>query len=267
MDEIMSICKEQNILFIEDSAQALGASYKGKMVGTFGTCGTYSFDFFKITTCGEGGVLVTNDKEIYRKADVVSDHGHDHIGNNRGMENHPFLGMNYRIGEINAAIGLAQMRKIEFMLRKQKEHFIQLKNTLKAHSQISLRLVPDEEGDSCTFISFLLPNEKDARMVMKNFTENGVDGVQYWYDNHFHYYKNWEHIHNLKSTSKLPVHILNTPQNYAELKFPQSDAIISRLISMVVKVNWTPEQLKERIKKMHATFHNVFGTAAKEQVS
>src|SRR5690606_33361365 len=112
LDEVMTVCKKHNITFIEDSAQALGASYKGKMVGTFGTVGTYSFDFFKITTCGEGGVLITNNEDLYKKADVVSDHGHDHIGDNRGMENHPYLGNNYRIGEINAAIGLTQMRKI-----------------------------------------------------------------------------------------------------------------------------------------------------------
>ena len=112
MEAIQAVCKKHNVQLIEDAGQALGAFYKGKSVGLFGTNGAYSFDFFKITTAGEGGVFVTNDETTYLKADNFSDHVHDHIGSNRGMEQHPYLGFNYRISELHAAVGLAQMRHI-----------------------------------------------------------------------------------------------------------------------------------------------------------
>ena len=108
MDEIMAVVKQHNLILVEDAGQAFAASYKGTATGLFGTAGAYSFDFFKIATAGEGGIFVTNDENIYKLADSYCDHGHDHIGNNRGMENHPIIGFNYRISELHAAIGAAQ---------------------------------------------------------------------------------------------------------------------------------------------------------------
>ena len=258
MEEIIKICKDHNLKFIEDAAQALGSSYKGKMAGTFGLMGCYSFDFFKIVTCGEGGIVVTNDEQLYNNADTFSDHGHDHIGAMRGMEQHPNIGSNYRIGEMNAAVGLAQMRKIHTILDKQRKNKIEITKALRQYPQITFREVPDEAGDSCTFVSFFTPNEATTRKVVKAFAENGVDSCQYWYDNMFHYIRQWDHIRNLKSTYKMPVHMLAHPQDYANIKFPKSDNVISRLISMVIKVNWTEEQLYDRIAKIERSLDSVF---------
>ena len=107
IDELKTICDEKKLVLIEDACQSLGASHKGKFAGTFGHAGCFSFDPVKTVTCGEGGAVITSDQEIYFKAQAYSDHGHDHIGSDRGFEGHPFLGMNYRISEMNAAIGLA----------------------------------------------------------------------------------------------------------------------------------------------------------------
>ncbi|MGC8006365.1 DegT/DnrJ/EryC1/StrS family aminotransferase, partial [Salmonella enterica] len=72
--------------------------------------GTFSFDFVKMITCAEGGVVMTNNKDIYIKCDGYTDHGHDHLGVDRGADLHPFIGYNYRISELHAAVGLAQIR-------------------------------------------------------------------------------------------------------------------------------------------------------------
>lgn len=258
IDEIIQICKENNLKFIEDSAQALGASHKGKMAGTFGLLGCYSFDFFKIVTCGEGGIVVTNDEQLYKNADTFSDHGHDHIGNARGMEQHPNIGSNFRIGEMNAAVGLAQMRKIGHILEAQKKNQKTLVNVLRKYPQITFRDIPDESGDSATFISFFTPNEATTRKVVKAFADNGVDACQYWFDNMFHYIRQWDHIREMKSTYKMPVHELPQPQDYKTIQFPKSDNVVSRLISMVVKVGWTEEQLNDRISKIEKALDSVF---------
>src|SRR6218665_1426246 len=122
MDSIMAVIKKHNLILVEDAGQAFASSYKGTYTGLFGQAGSYSFDFFKIATAGEGGVLVTNDEETYKKADVYSDHGHNHIGAKRGMEDHPYLGFNYRISELHAAVALAQTRKVPGLKEKNRKH-------------------------------------------------------------------------------------------------------------------------------------------------
>ena len=92
MDAIMEVVREHNLVLVEDAGQAMGASYRGTSTGLWGKTGAYSYDFFKIATAGEGGVMVTNDETAYKLADSYADHGHDHVGSNRGMEQHPIIG-------------------------------------------------------------------------------------------------------------------------------------------------------------------------------
>ncbi len=249
LDGIMAVCKEKNIQLIEDSAQALGASYKGKMLGTFGRMGSFSYDFFKINTCGEGGVVITDDHELWDTAQQFADHGHDHIGNNRGMEQHPIMGTNYRIGEINAAIGLAQTRKLPYILAQQRKHKAIIQERLGKIPGLKFRRHTDEAGDSATFFHLLMPDETSARACVKLLGEASI-GVGYWYDNMFHYIKQWDHVKNLSMPYKLVAHELGLPQDLKTLKFPKSDAIMSRLISFNIRVTWTEEELDALLTKM-----------------
>ena len=157
MDAIQEVADEYGTMIIEDAGQALGAFYKGTSVGLFGKSGAYSFDFFKITTAGEGGVFVTNDEQIYKNADSFSDHGHDHVGDNRGMEQHPILGFNYRISELHAAFGLAQMRRIGQVIKNNKRNKKIIKDILAGIDGIEFRHMPDPDGDSATFPELLPP--------------------------------------------------------------------------------------------------------------
>src|ERR1700754_4652538 len=80
LDALEAICKEHNLILLEDACQSIGASYKGKALGTIGAAGAFSFDFVKTMTCGEGGVILTNSEDVFTKCDGYSDHGHDHLG-------------------------------------------------------------------------------------------------------------------------------------------------------------------------------------------
>jgi len=259
MDEIVQVCEEHNVMLIEDSAQALGASYKGKFAGLWGRMGCYSFDFFKITTCGEGGVVVTNDEQLYRNADMFSDHGHDHIGNNRGAEKHPVLGINFRIGEFNAAIGLAQMQKIKQFIEIQRKNKDAMVDALSTSRLVEFRYIPDESGDSATFLSFFLPDEATARLVIDEMKAQGLDAFQYWYDNNYHYIKNWDHLTGLKTLNPMPIETQQRPQDWSNIRsyVPKSDNLISRLISLQVKIGWTDEELKERCEKLTKVMETV----------
>ncbi|WP_420387035.1 DegT/DnrJ/EryC1/StrS family aminotransferase [Roseivirga sp.] len=257
IDELVAICKKHNLLLLEDACQAIGGSFNGEMLGTIGDGGTFSFDFVKTITCGEGGVFMTNNQEYHTHADHYTDHGHDHIGSDRGAETHPFLGYNFRISELHAAVGLGQIRKLDKILATQRKHNAIIKAALEKIDGISFRKIPDPQGDNASFLSFFLPTEELTRQAHKALLANGLGGNFYWYDNNWHYIKKWEHLK--KATSLYP---LNPALKEALLstdfgQFAQSDAIMGRTISSLINLNWTEEQAQERATKMAETIQSV----------
>lgn len=248
IDALKTICDEKKLVLIEDACQSLGASFKGKYAGTFGHAGCFSFDPVKTVTCGEGGAVITSDQDIYFKAQAYADHGHDHIGSDRGLEGHPFLGMNYRIGEMNAAVGLAQLRKLDAILSTQRAHKQILKEALGQFTQVSFRVIPDEAGDSATFLSFFLEDEDQARRIARGLGAAGMDGCFYWYDNNWHYLKKWDHFNQMKSVAGLPFHLQKGYPDYSRVYLPQSDRIMSRTLSLQIKLSWTSEVLQKRVE-------------------
>jgi 8-amino-3,8-dideoxy-alpha-D-manno-octulosonate transaminase len=250
IDAITDLCKRKGVVLIEDACQALGATFNGKSLGTFGHMGCFSFDPVKTITCGEGGAIVTDDRDLYTIAENYADHGHDHLGSDRGLEGHPILGTNFRISELNAAVGLAQLRKLDLILERQRAHKRTIKEALGEIPGIFFRDVPDEEGDSATFLSFFLPTESAARKVAKELGEAGVDGCFYWYDNNWHYLRNWDHFKMLSFPFRLPLHLIEDRPDYEKIELSRSDSIMSRLVSMLIKLSWTEEDISERIETM-----------------
>ena len=252
MDAIMEVVKANNLTLVDDAGQAFGASYKGTSVGLFGKTGAYSFDFFKIATAGEGGILVTNDEATYKIADAYSDHGHNHEGNNRGMEQHPVLGFNYRIGEVNAAIGAVQTRRVPQVREANRKHKKMLTDILSQTEGIGFARIADPEGDSATFLNLLMPDTDAAKRTVAAFNEAGVAGFNYWYTNMYHFINQWDHLKEMRTASKLPVELLGSPQDYANLHLPKSQEVIGRLISFGIRCTWTEEEVKELAGKISA---------------
>jgi len=250
IDKIVEVCREHRLTLIEDACQALGATFQGKAVGTFGSMGCFSFDPVKTITCGEGGAVVTDDGELYQNADRFADHGHDHIGNDRGLEGHPILGTNYRISELNAAVGLAQLRKLDRILEIQRRNKDRIKDGLNHLSGIEFREVPDPTGDSATFLSFFLPDGDSARKATTKLADAGVDGCFYWYDNNWHYLRQWHHLKAMQTAAELPVVRYDHFPDYGAVTLPASDAMMSRTISMQIKLSWTEAEVSERIDQM-----------------
>ncbi len=114
MDQIMSIAHQHKLKVIEDSAQAPGAIYKGKLAGSIGDCGIFSFTETKNIMTGEGGMLITNDKEIAEIAQMVRNHGEVILeGQTQRTYRSDILGWNYRMTEIEAALGIVQFKKMD----------------------------------------------------------------------------------------------------------------------------------------------------------
>ncbi len=257
MDSIMKVINEHQLILVEDAGQAFAASYKGTYTGLFGKAGSYSFDFFKIATAGEGGVLVTNDEETYKKADVYSDHGHNHIGALRGMEEHPYLGFNYRISELHAAVGVAQTRRVPAIKEQNRKNKAYMQSLLAKTEGISFSKLADPDGDSATFLNIMLPNTDIAQQVVDDMKANGVAGFDYWFKNMYHFINQWDHIKELKAVSKLPIHILGAPQDYKKLQLPKTQETIGRLISFGVKYKWTEDDMKQLVFKILESVNKV----------
>ena len=258
MDALMAICKEHKLVLLEDACQSFGATYKGKYLGTIGDAGTFSFDFVKIVTLAEGGAVVTNSKDLYTKLDGYSDHGHDHLGTDRGADLHPFLGYNFRISELHAAVGLAQVRKLDTFIAINKKNYNQLKAILLQVPEISFRTIPDPEGEIFSFLSWFLPTEEATRAVMAELKQqNAAAGNMYWYEHNWHYIRKWEHLTKVATLNRL-----NDAQEKAlrALKtdgFPASDKVMGRCVSTSIGLLWTEEQTRERGEKIVAAVRKV----------
>jgi len=263
LDALLAICKEHNLILLEDACQSIGGTYKGKHLGSIGHAGTFSFDFVKTMTCAEGGVVMTNSEDVYIKSDGYTDHGHDHKGVDRGADLHPFIGYNYRISELHAAVGLAQIKRLPEFLALQKKNHTQLINILKQVQEITFRRIPDPAGDSCSFISWFLPTEEITKAVVAELKAQGIlAGNFYWFDNNWHYIRKWDHLKNSVTLNALHPEMKAKVMEQANKDFAVSDAILSRCISTSISLLWTEAQISEKGEKIVDAVKKVLSNAA-----
>ena len=250
LNALKSVCDEHNLLLIEDACQAIGGTYNGKALGTIGDLGCFSFDFVKTVTCGEGGGIITNNATYAKHLDHFSDHGHDHVGHDRGAETHPFLGYNFRISELNAAVGLAQFRRLDAFLDLQKKHYSILRHALEPIDGVTFRTVPEGGVESYAFLNFFLDDLETARGVIQSFKANGIDACFHYYDNNWHYIRKWEHLKDKKSLYPLSQELKNGLNYLKDKDFSKSDHFIGRNISCLIKLSWTEEEAHQRAETM-----------------
>jgi 8-amino-3,8-dideoxy-alpha-D-manno-octulosonate transaminase len=193
--EIVEAANRHKIPVLEDTAQSCGGKLNGKSLGTFGKTGAFSFDSVKTMTTGEGGMIITDDEALYVRASEYHDHGHDHNPNlPRGLEKRSFIGFNYRMMELQGALGLAQLRKLDgVILANQRKNKARIKEALAGIDQITFRNILDPRGDTATFVIFFLPSAEKAKAFNRVMAEEGC-GAVYWHDNFWHYYEEWEHL-------------------------------------------------------------------------
>ena len=143
LDEIMAICEEHHVPLIEDAAESLGSTYKGKYTGTFGKIGIYSFNGNKIITTSGGGMLVSSDEEITKKATFLATQARDAARHYQ----HSQIGYNYRMSNVTAGIGRGQMLHLEEHKARKKEIYRQYEEAFRDIPEITLNPL-NKDGDA-----------------------------------------------------------------------------------------------------------------------
>ncbi|HTY24454.1 MAG TPA: DegT/DnrJ/EryC1/StrS family aminotransferase [Desulfomonilaceae bacterium] len=261
IQEIIEIARKHNIAVIEDTAQAIGAAVGGKKLGTWGDFGTFSFDFYKTVTTGEGGMVVTNDRDLYVRISEYCDHGHDHnpdVG--RALEGRNFLGMNYRMGELQGAVGIAQLGKVDDMIQRQQENQRLIRETLESIQGITMRALPEGGKDSYTHVCFALPDADKARGFHKSLTQKGLSAI-YFRDNFWHFLSNWEHLIERKTAWGGEFPFSGPPYGgdfrYSKDMLPISSAILERFVVIPIFLQMDEELIERITMELQATAEEI----------
>ena len=211
MDEISEIASKHNLHIIEDAAQSMGSSYKGKQTGTFSELGCFSLYAAKVMTSGEGGVIVTSNKKLWEKLLMIRNHGMVHGYDTR------VLGLNFRLPEINAAIAKVQMKKLPKFLLKRRKNAKILTDLL---SGLDLTLPQKRKYEEVNWYLYTVATKSRDR-IMKDLNANGIGAAIYYFT---------------------PVH--KTPYYDKKLSLPVTDWAASSVISLPVQPMVTEDNLR-----------------------
>ncbi len=221
MDKIMAIAKKHNLLVLEDCCQAAGASYKGKKVGTIGDIGAFSLNVFKTINSGDGGLVVTNDANVYEIAFGMHDHGHkpSRLGVEVGSRN--MMGLNFRMNEITAAVALAQLGKIDKIISTLREKRSKLKKLIAEVKGFKFRTLNDPDADCATLCTIIFDTREQAVKVAKKLGTKTID------QSGWHVYANMEHV---------LAHLKKIGQPHTKGAYPKTDDILSRAMNISIGV-------------------------------
>lgn len=170
MDEISEIAEKYNLGVIEDAAQSMGSTYRGRQTGTFAELGCFSLYAAKVMTSGEGGVIVTSNKDLWEKLLMIRNHGMVHGYDTR------VLGLNFRLPEINAAIAKVQMKKLPAFLRARQKNAKMLTELL---SGADLVLPNERKGVKVNWYLYTVATRLRDR-VMKALNGRGIGAAAYY---------------------------------------------------------------------------------------
>jgi dTDP-4-amino-4,6-dideoxygalactose transaminase len=261
MDRIMETARKHDIKVVEDVAQAVGGTYHGKHLGTFGDCGAYSFQYHKIITAGEGGMVVTGDWLTYQRAmgyhDTAACWRPERFGEER-FAGELFCGVNYRMNELSGAVLLAQLRKLDPLLALMRRNQRIIIEGIQYVEGIRPRPVNDAEGDTGICVIFYLEDADKVPDFTAALRAEGVaaagrsrigasDTTSHQNMPDWHVYDSWDHIINQGTPTedgcpfKCPLYKGDAPSRYAKDMCPNTLAYLNRSVHIDIPARMTEE--------------------------
>jgi dTDP-4-amino-4,6-dideoxygalactose transaminase len=256
LDELQAIATRHHLKIVEDVAQAMGGSYKGRRLGTVGEVGCYSLQFNKIITCGEGGLVATNDQEIWKRVVMYQ----DLIGARRNhfSEEESLWGLNFRLGEMAAAVALVQLGRLDTILaetRQRKQLLLAGLQSISRQRGIRFRDVPDPQGDTDISLVFFLDRPELAAKVTDGLQAENIGASLMYHpqkaDQHIYSFwtpimqqRTWAAEDNPWQHAKRPIH-------YSTDMCPQTLDLLGRAVHLNVNPLLTNEDMEETLEGLN----------------
>ncbi len=226
IDSFRKFAKEKNLILIEDAAEALGAQYKNKKIGSFGHSAIFSFHMAKIVTGIEGGIITTNDREIARKAKLIRSHG------DLGGYNSICFGLNFRISDIHSAIALEQIKKLDQYLERRNQLARIYKDELK---EFDFQEIPNYVTLHPFMLFGLLFKPKIRNKVNQFLNKNGIETRICWRPIHLQKYFLTNKKYNLPFSEQIFTKIINLPMGNG---LSENDVIkVTHSVKKAIKAN------------------------------
>ena len=212
MDKILEFSKKHDIEILEDAAQGVGVKFNGKHTGTFGKAGVLSYYANKTITCGEGGIVLTDDDDFAKECYRLKNHGRD----KKGVFIHDSIGFNFSFTEMQAAIGVSQMKKLPKIITKKKLIYDIYSKELMSIDKLKPQFIDDRASPVFWFVTYLC---KDARELAEYLLESGIQTRKFFYPLHMQpCYSNNDIVKNLTGNFKLSERIydegISLPSSY-----------------------------------------------------
>lgn len=264
MDRILAVARKHNLAVIEDNAQACGGTYRGKYLGTFGNCGCLSFQYYKIITTGEGGMVLVNDDHTYILVQSVHDSAAcwrpDRFAPARWPDELSY-GYDFRMSELEGAIGLVQLRRLPSLLERMRSRKARIVGGLRDLEQkgIQPRRQNDPEGDTAICIVFMVPTVALCEKFVAALVAEGVDAMHLYHKkiHDWHVAHHWEHM--IRRVTPTPDGYPYTdparhapPPDYSNMA-PRSADLLSRAVHINVPPQMTDDDcdmIAEAVRKV-----------------
>lgn len=253
MDALLDVARRHHLKVVEDCAQADGGSYHGKRLGSWGDAGCFSFQFNKILTSGEGGMVTTGSDEIWKRAVMF----HDVIGGERNAipREEILWGINFRMPELLAAVMLVQMRRLEGLLtamRTRKQILSAGLAGMAGARGITLQQIPDPAGDASVALIFFAPEPAEAKRISAGLAKENI-GAAVLYDPgrpDYHIYAHWTPILTQKTWTEQggPWQWAKREIRYALNDCPRSLDLLGRAVHLDVNPLYTNQDIEETLE-------------------
>jgi 8-amino-3,8-dideoxy-alpha-D-manno-octulosonate transaminase len=223
MERLGALAQKYNLTMIEDCCQALGGSYQNRRLGTFGALGTFSLNNFKVINTGDGGVLITNNKELYQRAFAFHDQGHLPLRKGVEIGKRTLIGINMRMNELTGAFALGQLRKLDVILSTLRQKKARFKQAIQAANlpNISYRIINDP-GECATLLTVQFPDEKITNKVTVALHSKSL------------FYSGWHVYNNMEQL--LAYTDSSDKQPYYKNMLPITDDLLRRSVNLSVGV-------------------------------
>ncbi len=241
IEEISQLAKNKKITLIEDAAESLGAHIHGKMTGTFGDMGIFSFAGNKVLTTGEGGAIVTDSKQIFEKLKLIRSHGRKENSSyfsSTSTPNYVSIGYNWRMSSITAALAISQLKKLNKLIKLRRNNAKFLSSKLKFFPEITVPIEPKGYHHVYQLYSIILKN-KNLRNNLKEFlTQKGIMSKVFFDPIHltdFYRKKILKRKINLENTENISSQILTIPM-FPGLTKPELNYICDSISEFFEKI-------------------------------